>query len=59
MIGTQHPQDCLSTQTSTSVDSPGGTLNMTASRKEANRERERESLIQINSNFILFQTDLI
>lgn len=32
VIGTQHPQDCLSTQTSTSVDSPGGTLNMTASQ---------------------------
>lgn len=48
VIGTQHPQDCLSTQTSTSVDSPGGTLNMTASRKEANREIEIER--ESNSN---------
>ncbi|XP_061184214.1 uncharacterized protein LOC133192240 [Saccostrea echinata] len=31
VIGTQHPQDCLSTQTTTSVDSPGATINMTAS----------------------------
>lgn len=33
VIGTIHPQDCLSTQTSTSVDSPGATINMTASCK--------------------------